>query len=695
MSALDELFAPQAGSGRVRLADLEAPGFTTTLKRSGGQMLGGIGEIYGDISGDRDNWAARTAEDIITRNPSGINSLQDVIDQPGLAATEAGANALTFLAPFLGAGKALQLANAGRAVTMGTQAALAGLPSVGEIGQSQRETGSENLVTKYGGAGLVGLIENLGGVQRILGPKIGREMTEAVARGAVAAPLKTFGKQWLRTGVEEGLEELAQTPIEQAAGGKELGGEEMAVGGVMGALGGLVLGPLGAGGHYSQASKLVKQIDEARSVRDEPLTALEQLPAKQQAIDFLTKVTANDFGSAQALTFADEQAAQLLQGQNTLLDEVAKTAESKRQTEQQQELQAVAQAAAQEKQKQIDDFIKQTESDIEKAAKEEQAAEKTKREAEGQQRTERNSGFVQPAFVPMPPPMPTDLLGDPLFTPLDQAPQTLQGLNDWLSQGLEINQRRQQIESDEQLRKQAVEMLDQAALGFGTQASPAQLPLVGPRGGIAPGVVPKKASPKQQVQTAAEQAFKAGAISQEQYADVMAGIAANVPASETQSRLGEYLGTNRSAPAVAVESPPQEDTDLGRGLDVAGAAGSQRDAGVRAGSPGGLAAGVEPVVPVAASVAQTIDPQEGETDEFTSAQAVESQSAETTQETAAPAAPLLTPKKVAPEWLMDELEGEYNLPGKKKSTPGALSSLVEDIDTKIQNYRDFIACLRG
>lgn len=311
---------------RVSWNDVNAPGAFTTIKRTGGQMLGGIGEAYGDMTGNRDNWAADTAEDIVARNPSGINSLQDVWDKPGLAAAEAGANALTFLIPYLGAGKVMQLMNAGRVATTATQAALAGVPSLGEIGESQRETGSENLALKYGGAGLVGLIENLGGMQRLLGPKYGKGMTEAVGREVVAAsPVKTFMQQWGRMGLEEGAEELAQTPIEQYAGGKPLGGEEMALGGVMGALGGLVLGPLGAGARHSQASKLTRQIDDARDTLAQPIVDAQSMSLHAQASRFLEGVTNNDFGLQAAETMAAQNVASRQTANDSILTDIADT----------------------------------------------------------------------------------------------------------------------------------------------------------------------------------------------------------------------------------------------------------------------------------------------------------------------------------------------------------------------------------
>jgi hypothetical protein len=296
-------------------------------------MLGGIGEVVGDISGNRDNFISEAAEGIIDRNPSGINSLQDVADKPGLAIAEGTANALSFLVPYMGAARALKLVNAGRGLATATQIGLGGIPSLGEIGESQRETGSENLALKYGGAGAVGAIENLFGLQRALGGMAGmpvREMSEEAARRLAGGGVKGFAKEWAKIGGTEGLEEVVQTPIEQYAGGKPLDTpaalEETALGGVLGAIGGLALGPLGAFASRSGASKFVNQIDTARDTLNTPAPAefdglMPWVQERESALDFLKRVTANDFGLQQAEAMAKQAAGQ----EKTLLDEAADT----------------------------------------------------------------------------------------------------------------------------------------------------------------------------------------------------------------------------------------------------------------------------------------------------------------------------------------------------------------------------------
>lgn len=624
MSALDDLLAGSGQTTGVRFADIEAPGFLTTLKRSGGQMLGGLGEVVGDVAGDPENALARMADDIIARNPSGVNSLADIADKPGLALKEASANVLTFLVPYLGAGKALQVLRAGPAVTTAVQAAIAGMPSLGEIGDTQRETGELNTPLKYAGAGAVGAIENLLGAQRMLGPMVGvkglgREMTEAEGRRALADPVKTFLKKWGQTGFEEGAEEMMQTPIERATGGKPAfdapGIDETIFSGAMGALGGLALGPFGAGAHRSQASGLTRQIDEARATLATPLQALDQLPAKQSAADFLTSVTANDFGSARGLEFANAQAEASVQDRDVLLEGIAQKADAEKQVELQKTQQDAAQAAAAERQKQVDDFIKSLESDVEKAAKDEEAARKAKLSEEGAARTARNSGFVQPAMIQPDAPMPTDLLGDPLAFPvsLSAGAGSPPSVNDFISQGLDIGQRfRQAAAVGDQSTAGVLERLaqsvvyDRMAQGLG-EPSAGQMPLLGPKGGVTPGeVAARGARVSPRVKVLAAQA--AGQINAEQALDLINDIDQGAKPAVIEKRLEAVRGANRPALPATPESAPQGGIVTGRGVDTASTGGSRADVAKGPRVAGGVSTGESAAAPVVPAAAETVVP---------------------------------------------------------------------------------------
>lgn len=249
-----------------------APGFTSTLKRSAAQMTGGLGEIYGDVSGDHNNALATWSRGVEQSNPSGINSFQDIADNPGLALAEATANGLTFLVPAKGlqlAGQGLKAAkylNAARAVDNPvTQAAVAGLPSLAGIGEDQRASGQgENLWAKYGGAGVVGAIENLGGIQRLAGINRATPGIQETVNSFGKTPWRTVGKTVGRSMLEEGAEELAQNPLERWAGYKDpttpQNMYETALGGAMGALGGLGFGAYHGGRSGMQHSAIRRDI---------------------------------------------------------------------------------------------------------------------------------------------------------------------------------------------------------------------------------------------------------------------------------------------------------------------------------------------------------------------------------------------------------------------------------------------------
>lgn len=248
------------------------PGLVPTLKRSAAQMLGGVGEIYGDATGNHKNALSNYAQDVEMRNPSGINSFQDIANHPGLALAEATANGLTFLVPAKGlqlAGQGLKAAkylNAARAVDNPvSQAALAGLPSLAGIGEDQRASGQgENLLMKYGGAGVVGAIENLGGIQRLAGINRAAPGIQETVNSFGKTPWRTVGKTVGRSMLEEGAEELAQNPIEQWAGYKDPTTSqnlyETALGGAMGALGGLGFGAYHGGRSGMQHSAIRRDI---------------------------------------------------------------------------------------------------------------------------------------------------------------------------------------------------------------------------------------------------------------------------------------------------------------------------------------------------------------------------------------------------------------------------------------------------
>lgn len=248
------------------------PGFGTTIKRSVGQMAAGLGVPLRDV-GWENNPLSRYGERLIAENPSGVNSFEDIADKPWLALREAVAQGLAFVGPQFGlraVGAGLQAVGAARGIgalsAAGRAAAnpwiggagVASLPSLETIDQAQRQTGERDPLLKYGGATAVGLIEQLGGPQRLLF----RGGEAAAAREASGRPIRTFITRAGRVGLEEAGEELAQNPIEQYAGGQNPADQaqvqDTALSATMGFIGGVVPFGLGSGLHGALRGRLIE-----------------------------------------------------------------------------------------------------------------------------------------------------------------------------------------------------------------------------------------------------------------------------------------------------------------------------------------------------------------------------------------------------------------------------------------------------
>ena len=97
--AKGEGVSPETAWYELGMKAPNTPGAWSTVKRSAAQFAGGVGEIGGDLTGSPDSALTRWADNVEAYNPSGINSLGDIVDKPGLAVAEAVGNAATFLVP--------------------------------------------------------------------------------------------------------------------------------------------------------------------------------------------------------------------------------------------------------------------------------------------------------------------------------------------------------------------------------------------------------------------------------------------------------------------------------------------------------------------------------------------------------------------------------------------------------------------
>ena len=233
-------------------AESKEPTFTGELKnavpRGLGQTVQGIGQVAEDL-GWEDNPIKAYGQRVIDRNPTQINSLEDIAEHPAAAFGSAIGNAASFLGPGLGLKGLMALRGVGTAGQFAAQAGLAGLPSYGGIREEQIAGGNNSpidMLAAGAGAVTVGAIENLGGAQRMLGMGLGRTGQRAAIEEFGKTPWRTVGKTMGRGALEEGAEELVQNPIEQMAAYRDPRTEgaidETLFGGAMGALGGLGFG---------------------------------------------------------------------------------------------------------------------------------------------------------------------------------------------------------------------------------------------------------------------------------------------------------------------------------------------------------------------------------------------------------------------------------------------------------------------
>lgn len=264
----------QAYTGAIASgADQREPTFTGELKnalpRGLGQMVQGVGQLVEDYTPWEDNFIKRYGERVVERNPTQINSLEDIAEHPAAALGSALGNAASFVGPGLGLKGLMALRGIGTAGQFAGQTALAGMPSYGGIREQQLTEGHDllsNKLTALGGAAAVGAIEQLG-VQRMLGINpLKRTGQRALVGEFGATPWRTAFKTMGRSTLEEGAEELAQNPIEQMAAYRDPRTpeaiDETLFGGAMGALGGLGFGG-GIGGYRGLQHRAMR--DQLRS----------------------------------------------------------------------------------------------------------------------------------------------------------------------------------------------------------------------------------------------------------------------------------------------------------------------------------------------------------------------------------------------------------------------------------------------
>jgi N12 class adenine-specific DNA methylase len=248
----DPATAPQADGGvfdpfAPENAEVNEPGFVTTVKNTIGQQASTLGRALQDVPGVRDTalpkklggWGA----DVQARNPTAIHSLADIAAAPVQTVQEGLANAAGQAPAMIAGGGAGRLIGGLIGARFGPGGAALGqkigsyvgaaAPTLaqeyGGIRQQQDETGIDDKARALTAAVPATAVEFGMGPQRFLGKVIGegfegsakqlaRKLAQETAGKSAAEVgrhvLKSAGKAIGRNALEEGTEELVQNPIE-------------------------------------------------------------------------------------------------------------------------------------------------------------------------------------------------------------------------------------------------------------------------------------------------------------------------------------------------------------------------------------------------------------------------------------------------------------------------------------------------
>lgn len=276
-------------AGRLGV-QINEPGFGSSFRSGLASFPVGAGRILEDMGAtDIGGSMRRYGEDVQFRNPASVTSFGEFFDNPIQGFKEFSGQALgttlPALIPYIGpAGRAASVGATG--LRLGGGAAISSVPAYGDIREDQEQQGFSDPAAAAGGAAATGLIEQFGGIQRVLRPSPGG----SIASGFSRSPVRTGIRQGIRTILEEGAEELVQSPIQQLAAGRDPTDPEQlydtAFSGFAGAVGGIGFGGFGGMRAGAQHSRYAQLYDEAHA--EEQRRIAEQL-ARSQEVDLLSQ----------------------------------------------------------------------------------------------------------------------------------------------------------------------------------------------------------------------------------------------------------------------------------------------------------------------------------------------------------------------------------------------------------------------
>lgn len=303
----------------VQISD---PGFFSSLKGGLASYPAGAGRALEDAGLEGIGRGLRQyGEDVQFRNPSSVTGFADFTDRPWQGFKEFAGSAvgssLPALVPYVG-----PAARALGGATAIAGAGMAAIPAYGQIREQQEATGQTNIPGAALGALATGAIEQLGGVQNMLRPAAGRTLANGLSTDLLkqmgTSPLRTFARQGLRVAGEEGLEELAQQPIQQFAGGQDPTSAESlgdtAFSGFAGFVGSLPFGGLSGGRRALQQRSSQGFVDQTLTNPEAPRDARMDAVLMQQQFGGLGADWAENMRLGIQDDFNRMRAAQLAQG---------------------------------------------------------------------------------------------------------------------------------------------------------------------------------------------------------------------------------------------------------------------------------------------------------------------------------------------------------------------------------------------
>lgn len=312
-------------------SDYNTPGAWTSVKRGFGSGVGAIGSMLRDVAPDVGGAVETWGQDVAKFNPRQYATSADVLSSPFSAVAEQVPETLGQVLPAALALLVTKNPLAAGAVMGGTSYA----QNVGETRARQRELGQDTpddalRAYAYGvpQAGLDVLFGPEAALMKMFSKSVGKGMTEAGARElAERGLLKTVGVEGAKAAAFEAPTEIGQSVLGRLATRESLtdasAAEEYFMSGFAGLAGGGGMGAVTGPMTRANASKLVDQIDQARSVLDQPITNAQDMVLARQAGQFLESVAGNDFGLKAAEEMSRQHVAQLNDANLAILSDIA------------------------------------------------------------------------------------------------------------------------------------------------------------------------------------------------------------------------------------------------------------------------------------------------------------------------------------------------------------------------------------